>query len=276
MMRIRYLLCLLGLLFFAYEVSGQVTFAQSAIAMETADAQGRVAIAITLAEMPGQKFVLEIPELFTSKIGKGEHFNYSKQFWNYRQDGADMKLSDEKYTYEIHLDKVISKNAIGLKWKITFKNNSEETLEDLISFNCWTMNSAPLFKDVSMKRTYVLDSAGNKITLATVRKTQGSGRRNMQYYPVAKSKVNLSESPWIRNWNVISTQGLTGKCISIISTDSKWLFENKVDGKVAFFFNNFEDDHGCVHASPLLAKKLLPGKTGSASGIFKFTKIKNK
>ncbi|RZK60776.1 MAG: hypothetical protein EOO91_00230 [Pedobacter sp.] len=242
--------------------------------METADAQGRVAIALTLDEMPGQKFVLEIPELFTSTSGKGEHFNYSKQVWNYRPDGADMKLSDEKYTYEIHLDKVMSKNAVGLKWKITFTNNSEETLKDLISFNCWTMNSAPLFKDVEMKRTYVLDSASNKITLASVRKTQGSGRRNMQYYPVPKSKVDLSDSPWIRNWNVISTQGLAGKCISIVSTDSKWLFENKVDGNVAFFFNNFEDDHGCVHASPLLAKKLLPGKTASASGIFKFTRIK--
>lgn len=262
-------------LFFSSLFSGSI-FSQAnkksaSIALETTDAQGRVAIAVTISDLPRQKFVLEIPELFTNKELKGELFNYSKQVWKYRSDGADMTLKDDKYEYTIKLDKFKSKNAIGLKWNISFKNNTNENVSDLIAFNCWTMNFAPLFKDVEMKRTFVRDSLGNKITLNEVRKTKGGGRRTMQYYPAANSHVNLFESPWIRQWAVISNQQLSGNSISILSEDSKWLFENKVNGKVAFFFNNWEDDHGCVHASPLMTKHLKPGKIAKASGVFKFT-----
>lgn len=272
-MKINYIITAILITIVVNSSFSQQTDKYSAIEMQTADAQGRVAIAINVNKMPGQKFVLEIPELFTSKGLKGEHFNYSKQVWSYRKDGADMRLNDDKYTYEIHLDKVVSKKKVGIKWRISFTNNSREILEDLIAFNCWSMNFAPLFKDVEMQRTFVLDSSGNRTPLAAVRKTHGSGRRNMQYYPVTKTNVDLLESPWIRNWNVISNQQLSGKRISISSTDSKWLFENEVDGKVAFFFNNFENDHGCVHASPLLAKELMPGRTAHASGMFKFSSL---
>ncbi len=254
-------------------------FAQSnskatAIILETTDAEGRAAIAVTVKDLLGQKFVLEIPELFTNKELKGELFNYSKQIWIHRKDGADMTLKDDKYEYTINLDKFKSRKTVGLKWAITFKNNTDENVTDLVAFNCWTMNFSPLFKDVEMKRTFVLDSAGNKISLNTVRKTKGDGRRTMQYYPAKESNVDLYESPWIKQWSVISNQQLSGNTISVLSTDAKWLFENKVKGKVAFFFNNWENDHGCVHASPLLSKKLSPGKSAKASGVFKFTSIK--
>ncbi|MBC7416863.1 MAG: hypothetical protein H7325_01740, partial [Pedobacter sp.] len=124
----------------------QVNKKDISIALATTDAQGRVAIAVTISDLPGQKFVLEISELFTNRELKGELFNYSKQVWNYRSDGADMTLKDDKYEYTIKLDKFKSKNTVGLKWKISLKNNTKENVTDLIAFNCWTMNFAPLFK----------------------------------------------------------------------------------------------------------------------------------
>jgi hypothetical protein len=252
----------------------QTKATKPAITLATADAQGRVAIAVTFAQLQDQKFVLEIPELFTNKEAKGELFNYSKQVWNYTATGANMILKDDKYEYAIVLTFMQTKKSVGLKWNISFTNNSTENVNDLVAFNCWTMNFAPLFKDVAMQRTFVTDSLGKKITLASVRKTQGQGRRNMQYYSANNSNVNLYQSPWISQWAVISNQYLSGKCISVLAKDGKWLFENKVDGPVAFFFNNWEEDHGCVHASPLLAKELKPGQIAKASGTFNFTRVK--
>ena len=256
--------------FSSYSYAQSIT-KDASIALETTDAQGRVAMAVTIKDLPGQKFVLEIPELFTNKELKGELFNYSKQIWIHRNDGADMTLKDDNYEYTIKLDKFKSRKTIGLKWAITFKNNTDKNVTDLVAFNCWTMNFSPLFKDVEMKRTFVHDSTGNKISLNIVRKTKGEGKRTMQYYPAKHSNVNLFESPWIKQWAVISNQQLSGNSISVLSTDSKWLFENKVNGKVAFFFNNWENDHGCVHAAPLLTKILMPGTTAKARGVFKFT-----
>jgi hypothetical protein len=136
------------------------------------------------------------------------------------------------------------------------------------------MNTAPLFKDIKMERTFVSDSSGNRTTLKEVAKTQGEGRRSMQFYR-SVSGIDLAQSPWINQWAVISGQSLSGKKVSIISTDGKWMFENEVNGKVAYFFNNWEDDHGCVHTSPLLAAVLTPGDKGHGRGSYKFTRLKN-
>ena len=162
---------------------------------------------------------------------------------------------------------------MGIKWNIAFKNLSDTTLYDLSAFNCWSMNWAPLFKDLSMDRTFVEDNSGNKIPLKQVHKNQGEGIRTMQFYPAIGGVHDLSKNLWIDQWKVISNQKLNGNEISVISSDSKWLFENKVNGKVAYFFNNWEDDHGCVHAAPLLASSLAPGKKAKAEGVFLFSKV---
>jgi hypothetical protein len=133
------------------------------------------------------------------------------------------------------------------------------------------MNTAPLFKDVQMERTTVRDASGNAMLLKDVRKRQGDGRRTMQFYP-SVTGVDLTKSTWIKQWDVISDQPLSGNNVSILSTDAKWVFENKVTGNVAYFFNNWEGDHGCVHASPLLATELKPGQKARASGEFRFTR----
>lgn len=241
--------------------------------MEPADAQGRVAIAVTSTEMPGQKFVMELPEIFTLQKSGSGLFNYSKQVWKYSEQGAQMVLADAKYQYGIKLKLVGSKKMMGIKWDMSFTNNTDSTLYDLAAFNCFTMNFAPLFKDTKMERTFVYDSAGNKILLKDVRKNQGGGKRNMQFYP-AYNGIDLTQSNWINQWGVNSNQFLTGKKISVLSTDENWVFENCVDGKVAFFFNNWEQDHGCVHASPLLKKELHAGETAKASGRFVFEELK--
>ena len=145
---------------------------------------------------------------------------------------------------------------------------------DVAAFNCWTMNFAPLFKDTKMERSWVYDLNGNKKSLKDVAKTQGPGRRTMQFYPAAGGIADLSKSGWIQQWDVASPETLAVKKISIVSTDGRWVFENWVNGKVAYFFNNWEEDHGCFHASPLMAKELKPGASAHASGNFKFTMLK--
>lgn len=269
----KYTVFLFALLIFSLCGTAQQT-KNGGINLDTTNADGRAAIAITINELPGQKFVLEIPEIFTLAQFKGGLFNYSKQLWKFNAKGADMIFKDDKYEYKIHLKIRRRKQSIGLAWKITFNNNTRDTLYDLAAFNCWTMNFAPLFKDTLMERTFVNDAAGNKIALKYVERIQGEGRRSMQFYPAGGGIVDLKQSLWISQWAVIADQHLGGKTISVVSKDAQWLFENTVTGTVAYFFNNWEGDHGCVHASPLLATKLLPGESAKASGIFKFTKVK--
>ena len=166
-----------------------------------------------------------------------------------------------------HLDVVPSMRAVMTAGTALDRQN-------VAAFNCWTMNFAPLFKDTKMERTWVYNIDGKKKSIKEVAKTQGLGRRTMQFYPAVGGIEDLSKSGWIQHWDVNSTETLSLKKVSIVSTDGRWIFENWVNGKVAFFFNNWEEDHGCLHASPLLAKELKPGESAHASGSFKFTRLK--
>ncbi len=246
---------------------------KSGISLDTMRVDGRVGLAITMSDLPGQRFVLEIPEVFTLKDFKSGLFNYNEQVWTYTNKGADMNFEDNNYKYIIKLKTEKSKKSVGVKWSMSFTNKTTNSLYDLAAFNCWTMNTAPLFKDLKMERTFVFDSSGNKVLLKDVRKNQGEGKRTMQFYS-AVTGIDLTKSPWINQWAVISDQALGGQKVSIVSTDANWLYENKVDGKVAYFFNNWEHDHGCLHASPLLATELKPGASAKAKGEFNFKRIR--
>jgi hypothetical protein len=116
----------------------------------------------------------------------------------------------------------------------------------------------------------VHDADGNKKLIKDVNKTQGPGRRTMQFYPAEGGIKDLSKLQWINQWDVNSTEILSGKNIWLTSKDATWLINNKVNGKVAYFFNNFEKTHGCIHAAPLLSANLKPGKTAVASGSIEF------
>lgn len=247
---------------------------QPRMLLEDADAGGRAAIAIHISDMPGQKFVLEIPEVFTLKEVNGDLYNYSKQNWKYDSKGAELNYEDKKFQYSIKLKIVDTKKTIGLNWEMSCKNNTSSTMNDVAAFNCWTMNFAPLFKDTKMERTWVYDIEGKKKLIKEVAKTQGPGRRTMQFYPAVGGVQDLYKTGWIQQWDVTSPETLSVKKISIVSTDGRWVFENWVNGKVAYFFNNWEEDHGCLHASPLLARELKPGAFAQASGSFQFTKVK--
>lgn len=245
---------------------------EAVVSFDTIRVQGRVGLAITISDLPGQRFVLEIPEVFTLRDLKTGLFNYSNQRWTYDHKNAEMKYEDNQYKYVIRLTVESAKKATSVKWTMAFENKTDKSLYDVVAFNCWTMNTAPLFKDLTMERTFVTDASGKRTALKEVNKIQGDGRRLMQFYG-AVNGIDLSQSPWVSQWSVISGQTLSGRKISVVSTDGKWIFENKVNGKVAYFFNNWEDDHGCVHASPLLAAELKPGKIVEAAGLFKFTRL---
>lgn len=235
----------------------------------------RVAIAISIDDIPDQKFIFTIPEVFTLKGfegGQGGLGAFTGQNWKITNDGATVFLEDSNFKYSIKLNLIETHKKYTVKWKIKFENHSDHVLEDLSSFNCVSMKAAPLFKDDLMNRTWVSDINGHKILIKDVAKTQGTGRRTMQFYPAAGGAKDLSSMGWIQQWDVNSTELLTGHTMSIISKDSKWVVNTVVDGKVAYFFNNFEITHGCIHAAPLISANLKPGKSAVASGSINFIK----
>lgn len=259
---------------FPFLLPAQQNKKQPKMLLENTDAGGRAAIAIHISEMPDQKFVLEIPEVFTLREVNGDLYNYAKQNWKYDSKGAELNYEDKKFQYSIKLKIVNTKKSIGLNWEMSCKNNTGSTMNDVAAFNCWTMNFAPLFKDTKMERTWVYDIDGKKKSIKEVAKTQGPGRRTMQFYPAVGGVQDLSKTGWIQQWDVTSPETLSVRKVSIISTDGRWIFENWVNGEVAYFFNNWEEDHGCLHASPLLAREIKPGESAHASGTFQFSRRK--
>jgi hypothetical protein len=235
----------------------------------------RVAISITIDDIPDQKFIFTIPEVYTLKGfegGQGGLGSFSGQQWKITDDGASVALEDKNYKYSINFDLQEAKDKYSLKWKIRFTNNSDHTLYDLAAFNCVSMKAAPLFKDDMMERTWVQDINGNKKYIRDVAKTQGPGRRTMQFYPAKGGVKDLSNNGWIQQWDVNSTEVLSGKKMSILSKDAKWVVDTKVNGQVAYFFNNFEITHGCIHAAPLISSSLKPGKTAVSKGSINFVR----
>ena len=94
----------------------------------------------------------------------------------------------------------------------------------------------------------------------------------MQFYPSAGG-IDLAHVPIIARWGVTSHQHLSGDRIGVISQDGRWRAESIVEGPVAYFFNNWEDDHGCIHAAPLFGT-IPPGKKGVARGKIVFSPLK--
>lgn len=256
-------------------LSNATAFAQKeiprGISLLPAD-KSNVSIFIVLKDLPGQYFLYTVPEIFTGQSLKQGLFNADHTPWKVNKHGAKRKLKLGKYEYQVRLKLQHTGNSYVVNWKINFANNSTETLYDLTAFNCLTMDRAPLFKDTGMVRTWVKDKAGKPTLLNTIQKTQGPHRRTMQFYGAAGGIADLTKSNWINTWNVLSPDTLSGNSIWIKSKDGNWKIETTVNEQVAYFFNNWEPDHGCIHASPLLARELKAGKTAVASGSFIFTK----
>lgn len=241
--------------------------------LSTYDQKVRVDLSIKLDELPNQEFFFAFPEVFTvegQEGGMGGVGSFGLQNWELSDDKGTVSGEDKNYTYTINLKTVESTKKYTLQWELKFENRSDHTLVDLASFNCLGMKDAPLFQDIPMERTWVADKDGNKKKLKDVRKTQGPNRRTMQFYPVAGGIKDLSKSGWLQQWDVNSTEKLTGNTISIVSKDGKWIVNSVVDGPIAYFFNNFESTHGCIHASPLIARNLKPGESATITGSINF------
>ena len=233
--------------------------------------KSNVSIFIVLKDLPNQYFLFTMPEIFTGQSLKEGLFNADHIPWKVNKYGAKRKLKTDKYQYQVKLKLLHTRNSYVIDWKFFFTNNSSETLYDLAAFNCITMDRAPLFKDTGMVRTWVKDQTGKPTLLNTIQKSQGPNRRTMQFYSAVGGITDLTKSNWINTWNVLSPDTLSGNSIWIQSKDGNWKIETRVNEQAAYFFNNWEADHGCIHASPLLASELKAGKTAVASGSFIFT-----
>lgn len=241
------------------------------ISFQPAD-DSNISIFLVLKNLPEQYFLFTVPEIFTGQNLKSGLFNGDLKPWRIKGNYGTRSVRNAKYAYTVALYLGHKGAEHWMEWKIIFKNKSKESLHDLAAFNCLTMDRAPLFKDTEMLRTWANDQSGNPVLLQNIKKTSGDKRRTMQFYPVSEG-IDLAKSPWISGWNVNNNTLLSGKSVWLKSVDGTWKAETSVDGQPAFFFNNWEPDHGCIHSSPLLAKEVKPGETVTASGKFKFTKL---
>lgn len=241
------------------------------IAFMAADKSG-VSVFIILKDLPKQRFLFTVPEIFTAVGLKEGLFNYDRQPWHLKGNNAEKQAENGLYAYHILLQLHEEGNTFWVNWKITFENKSTQSLYDLAAFNCLNMNYADYFKDTAMTRTYVKDQSGKTISVKTILKTQGDNKRTMQFYLVAGGIEDLTKNTWPNGWGVTAPTLLSGNSMWVESVDAAWKIETIVDGQVAYFFNNWEADHGCIHASPLLAKELKPGETSTVTGSFRFTK----
>jgi len=212
----------------------------------------------------GQEFLLIFPEWFVSReIGINAAFT-----WTVPPEQGDWRQDDYSAHTEVSFYSTAGK--MELAWQCRFHNGSEGELTGLCAFNCFNLNWAPYFKDLSMERTWLLNEDGEKTFLCNLVKRQGEGRRTMQFYPAEKG-VDLHRIPKVIGYDVVNSTPMHGDRIGVISTDGKWQVENIVDGPVGFFFNNWESDHGCIHAAPMFGR-VKPGSFSTVSGRILFSR----
>jgi hypothetical protein len=248
---------------------------QKNIAFQPAD-DSNVSVFIVLKDLPKQYFLFTVPEIFMAENFEQGMFNGDLVPWTIKGNQAYRKVEKFDLSYWVNLSLHHENNISWMDWTIHFQNGSKDTVRNLSAFNCLTMDRAPLFKDTAMNRTWVKDADGKTTILSKITKTTGNGRRTMQFYHSVKGIEDLSTIPWLRDWGVISPQKLSGNKMWVNSIDGKWQIETLTEGdrQPAFFFNNWEPDHGCIHASPLISEELLPGETTSVRGKFRFIKLR--
>ena len=181
--------------------------------------------------------------------------------WNLRENVAEGTTSDA--IGQLSLRVFEDNPACGVRWQMSFQNNSPEILEEVAAFNCFSLDKAPLFRDLDMVRTKVRSANGDWVALNSVPKVPGP--RTIQFYAV-NGGISQAEHPWLRDFKLTSEIVLSGDRITVESTDGKWLLENIVDGPVAFFFNNWEPRAGCIHVAPLYGS-VAPGEVVTTQGI---------
>lgn len=218
-----------------------------------------------IEELPDDTFVMIFPEWITARE-KSWHVPLK---WQLSENEATGTWEEDDCKLELVLT-YSNEQSPALAWKYEFHNGSENALTDLAAFNCFNLVDAPSFKDLNMERTWVGNGHNRSDRLANVKKTKGP--RTLQFYP-AKAGLNLPEFERFTRYGANSPQQLSGDRIGVLSKDENWSVQCIVEGPVAYFFNNWEADHGCVHAAPLLGN-IAPGESATAQGKIVFTKEK--
>lgn len=225
---------------------------------ETNRWKGLGPIGFRLAELPDDTFLLLFPEWIVARE-KNWHVNTQ---WTKTKDSAVGKWQDGDYSLVIRLKYRRDESESILAWECEFKNGSTTELTDVAAFNCFNLVEAPLFQDLKLDRSWVGDGKRNRRMLAEIPQTKGP--RPLQFYP-ARGGIELVGFERYAVYQATNKTELSGDRIGVVSRDGRWTLENIVDGPVAFFFNNAEPDHGCLHASPLLGN-IAAGQIGRAKG----------
>ena len=223
-------------------------------------------ISFRVESFPDDIFLLIFPEWLTSR----EKSWHVRPTWKTDGGKATAEWIAESVAVKLKLEYFQECNASGLRWNYEVSNGSEQDLSDVALFNCFNLVDAPTFVDREMNRTWIRQGEENTVQLSTVKRTKAS--RTIQFYP-AKGGLTLPEFERFMRYGATSTQELKGDRIAVDSKDGKWTVESIVDGQVAYFFNNWEPTHGCIHAAPLLGD-IQAGKSAQSHGtiIFKHRK----
>lgn len=215
--------------------------------------------------LPNQSFRICFPENFTARDAEAflGYWNTEME-WNLSENVAEGVATGE--LAELHLRVFQEAEQRALHWHMSVKNVSKDALDEVSAFNCFNLAGAPLFQDLSMTRTRVRDVTGDWCELRRIPKTTGC--RTIQFYP-ATGGIALDGHPWVKQCELTAEQTLSGNSITVESTDGRWIVENAVQGSVAFFFNNWEPQAGCIHVAPLYGS-VLPGEEAMAKGTIRF------
>jgi hypothetical protein len=215
-------------------------------------------ICFRLAELPGQSFMLVFPEWITAR----EMNWHVDTKWTTSANAAEGNWREGDYSLTLRLKFAKQDAGSTLHWEYDFKNGSQSKLTDVAAFNCFNLVAAPNFKDLTLVRSWVGATDADKTWLVTVPKTKGP--RTLQFYP-AQGGIELVGFPRYEQYQATASKRLSGDRVGVVSRDGRWRVENLVDGPVAYFFNNWEPDHGCIHAAPLFGE-VAAGKTATAKG----------
>ncbi len=223
--------------------------------------------AFRLREFPQDTFILVFPEWVTSR----EKNWHVRPKWKTDGHRAEAAWESGPYAWQMTMRYDQKENTRTLHWESRFTNGSREPLTDVAAFHCFNLVEAPTFIDLKMDRTWVgSGDPKSRIPLSQVRRVKGP--RTIQFYP-ARGGLPLPEFERFARYQATSDHSLQGDRIGLTSRDGNWQIESIVAGQVAYFFNNWESDHGCIHAAPLYGD-IAAGKSGTVRGRIVFTRLK--
>ncbi len=219
-------------------------------------------ISFRVDPFPDDIFLLIFPEWLTSR----ERSWHVRPTWKTAGGKAMAEWASEGVSVKLTLDYTQLGKESVLKWTYEVANNSAQDLSDVALFNCFNLVDAPSFVDFEMKRTWIRQGEMNTAQLSTVKKTRAT--RTIQFYPT-KGGLDLPEFERFMRYGATSAQELEGDRIAVDSKDGEWTVESIVEGQVAYFFNNWERDHGCIHAAPMLGD-IKAGESKGSTGRIQF------